>query len=350
MSSSLSPLAVQRLAYIRYLYRQGVEASRRPGLLSATAITSFHDAVENLLGLTAEHLRVELPKQVDFLQYWPHIKPVHALPGQANMKRLNDMRVALKHNGTFPSARGVEQAREYVLDFLAAVTAEVFGVEFDRVDMTDLVTQGEVALTLRQAQQHADLGDFTHAMAGLSVAFRDLLRHYASPAERFWDSSPFTFGPTLFRSDRPRRRADEMARGVVKLMEITEEMQFALRMISLGIDYPQYARFAVLAPRVHGYMDGHQSYYTTSWDNNLDRETFDWALQFVIESSLRAANADGIHEIQEAQMQAGWGTSSRRARNWEGAPAEFSSTEDVSSGLTLPSPVVETPSPEVSPE
>ncbi len=58
MQPSLDPLTVQRLAYVRYLYREGIEQSRQPAPLRSRAITSFHDAVENFIGLVAQHLKV----------------------------------------------------------------------------------------------------------------------------------------------------------------------------------------------------------------------------------------------------------------------------------------------------
>ncbi|WP_406464978.1 hypothetical protein OH768_53595 [Streptomyces sp. NBC_01622] len=55
MSHPLDPRTVQRHAYIRYLYREGIEQSRQPTPLRSRAITSFHDAVENYLGIVTQH-------------------------------------------------------------------------------------------------------------------------------------------------------------------------------------------------------------------------------------------------------------------------------------------------------
>ena len=65
MAQPLDPLTVQRLAYVRYLYREGVEQSGQPSPLRSRAITSFHDAVENFIGLAAQHLGVDLKKNAD---------------------------------------------------------------------------------------------------------------------------------------------------------------------------------------------------------------------------------------------------------------------------------------------
>lgn len=66
MTQPLDPLTVQRLAFIRFLYEQGVSQADQPEPLSATAVLSFHDAVELFLRLAAEHLHVNLPTDVKF--------------------------------------------------------------------------------------------------------------------------------------------------------------------------------------------------------------------------------------------------------------------------------------------
>ncbi|MET9959637.1 hypothetical protein ABZ128_11315 [Streptomyces sp. NPDC006326] len=210
MALPLDPSIVSRLAYVRYLYREGAEQSRQPPPLRSRAITSFHDAVENFMGLAAQHLGVELSKNTEFLGYWEAIKPVHELPKKEQMKRLNDVRVALKHNGTFPSSHQIEQAREAVGDFFATATPRIFGIKLDSVHMVDLLSQPEVKQLLHDAQTHADIGDYVQAMAGLSLAFEALLTHYRR-GEGSIRWSPFDFGEKLSPLDEPRVRSTDFS-------------------------------------------------------------------------------------------------------------------------------------------
>ncbi|WP_217545584.1 hypothetical protein [Streptomyces sp. GbtcB6] len=323
MSASLKPLTVQRLAYVRYLYQDGIEQSRQPSPLRARAITSFHDAVENFIGLTAEQLGVELKPRIEFLQYWEALKPEIELPGKTEMKRLNDARIALKHNGTFPSDHQIEQAREALVDFFSTVTPKVFGVDFDSVDMIDLVTQPQVTQYLRDAQTHADIGDYPMASAGLALAFAALLRLY--PADPHRSDGPFTFGPTLHTYDNPKVGfTDGVPRNgrIDKLSRIAEALQDALRTIGLGIDYQNLARFQLLVPRVHHYGSGMPRFNETESLRQLTAEDYDWARHFVIESALRADRSSGLAALsrarREVDLQAG---DLMETRNWIG-PAE----------------------------
>jgi hypothetical protein len=326
MSTPLKPLTVQRLAYVRYLYREGLEQSRQPPPLRARSITSFHDAVENFIGLVAEHLGVELKPRTEFLQYWEQVKPQHDLPSKTEMKRLNDVRIALKHNGTFPSTHQIEQAREALVTFFTTVTPKVFGVDFDSVDMVDLVTQSAVAQLLRDAQTHADVGDYSMAAAGLGLAFDALLEHYSgsdTPGPK-----PFAFGSTIQWNDEPRLDGKAAPRHgrLAKLTEISEAAQDALRAISLGIDYPSLARFRVIVPEVYGYMDGRECYVEGESHRQLTADEYDWARHFVIESALRAASADDIARLQHTKRTVNQSTEHSEERLWTG-PADSPDTE-----------------------
>lgn len=304
MAHPLDPLTVQRLAYVRYLYREGVEQSGQPSPLRSRAITSFHDAVENFIGLAAQHLRVDLKKNAEFLSYWEAIKPVYELPKKDQMKRLNDARVALKHNGTFPSAHQIEQARETVIDFFTTVTPKIFGVELDTIDMVDLLTQHEVKQLLRDTQTHADIGDYVQAMAGLSLAFQALLTNYQSgEGPTRW--SAFNFGEKPSPFDKPRGEyRDPGLKRLEKLENFMVITQDTLLAISLGIDYASMARFHILTPQVRTYGNGDKRYYIGKALEEVTSDDYDWARHFVIDSGLRAAKADDLQAMEKARWEA----------------------------------------------
>ncbi|MFJ6730006.1 hypothetical protein ACIQPQ_34415 [Streptomyces sp. NPDC091281] len=331
MAASLTPDVVQRLAYVRYLYREGIEQSRQPAPLRSRAITSFHDAVENYLGTIVQHLKIDVAKAPDFIAYWALIRPKFELPKKDPMKRLNDARVALKHNGTFPSEHQIEQARHTLDDFFTTVTPKIFGVDFDSIDMVDLLTQPDVARLLREAQTHADVGDYSMAAAGLSMALDALLTHYSGRnTGTRW--RPFAFGRTLSWSDSPKLDGREAPRNgrLARLSEIAEATQEAMRATSLGIDYPSLARFRIIMPSVQGYYSGPPRYVEAKTHALLTADDYDWARHFVIESALRASRADGIEDLQRAQREVNAdGGEAFPERSWTG-PLEPAEPEEAS--------------------
>lgn len=325
MAPSLTPAEIQQLALIKFMYEEGVEESRRPHPLSATAVLKFHDAVELFLGLAASHLGVNVNPKIDFLEYWGQIKTQTqvVVPGKADMDKLNHARVGFKHKGSLPSVSTIDRSREDTLKFFTSATPVVFGVDFDKVDMVDLVTQADVAQVLRDAQTHADQGDHIMAMAGLSIAFQALLDHYSGPGTSFgWEQSPFSFGPRLTSKDKQHNRRDDPDRRLERLTAITDETQKAMQVMSLGIDFASFARFQTLVPRVHGYMDGSQRFTEVPSDQSLTAEDYAWAQHFVIESALQAARADEVLQLLDEQMKTNWNPKAPYPeRTWTG-PAQ----------------------------
>src|SRR2546425_7134202 len=102
----VSPVDVRRrLAYIRYLHDLGIQQSRLPQPQSSASILMFHDAVEAFLLLAGEYLGAMAT--YDFEKHWDALSPAKLaggvqLPVHQGMKRLNKIRVALKHYGAHP--------------------------------------------------------------------------------------------------------------------------------------------------------------------------------------------------------------------------------------------------------
>lgn len=305
MTRPTNPLTVQRLAFVRFLYEQGLAQADQPEPLSATAILSFHDAVELFLRLAAEHLGINLPTNVNFADYWDKLKPglpaQTELPSKNAMDRMNRARVALKHHGTIPSSTAVEQARGDVTTFFTDAAALVFSVDFARIDLIDMVARGETAQLLRDAQTHADVGDYVAAMAGLVIAFDDLVDHYAE-RHGYGSDHPFGFGPTL-RDYRSRGPQSGELKHLQQVTQAAIAMQRALRLLALGIDYRRYAQFEILAPRVNGYLDGSTRYIVTKAQEQLTDQDYQTCRRFVIESSLQAAKADAALEARMQHLQ-----------------------------------------------
>lgn len=157
-SPSVDAPTMNRLAFIRMLYQQGIDQARRPEPLSFASLQSFHDCVELFLVLAKDHLRAPLPRRdPNFLDYWQILRCTETFPagvglsGQPGMDRLNRYRNALKHAGAFPGCEAVEDALTTTASFFENNTPIVFGVAFDAIDMTDVVPQDDVRSRLKAA-------------------------------------------------------------------------------------------------------------------------------------------------------------------------------------------------------
>jgi hypothetical protein len=301
MTSPLSQETIQRLAFVRFLHEQGVAQSLQPEPMSAAAILSFQDAVEHFLLISADHLGVSLPNNMHFLQFWEKIQPKlpsgQVLPSKSALGRVNRLRVDLKHYGNIPSSQAIAQSRADVTTFFTDATQLIFGVGFNTVDMVDLVAHPGVNRLLRDAHTYLLDGNIIFAMGGLALAFEELLQHYTSANRVTWRRSPFSFGDRL-KGYRPQgaERGAPAAQQLQALTTTTAQLQEAMQVISLGIDYAKYVHFSLLAPGVNRYMDGKVKLTVTDMQHATTVDDYHQARHFVIQSALQAARADAVFE------------------------------------------------------
>lgn len=318
MTQELTPTTVRRLAFIRFLHNQGLDQARRPQPLAATSLLCFHDAVEMFLLLAAEHLNVSLDKNTTFDGYWTQIdaKTGVQLPSRSAMRRMNNSRVNFKHHGSIPSATDLLQFQADTTTFLTDSTQLVFTADFHSLDMADLVTQQEALTRLRDAQAQADKGDYTEALALLSEAFDGLLSDYANRKRTSHASTAYSFGPEhgldRFAVHRITKIEPTFDRHIEAITDAVGQMQRAMRVLAVGLDYRRYARFEMLVPRIASFMDGHREVRPMP-GLQVGNEEYQFCRQFVIETALHLAEMDfdlnlydlwQEHEKRQRQAQA----------------------------------------------
>ena len=306
---------MSRLAFVRLLYLQGVDQSRRPEPLSFTSVLTFHDTVEQFLILAAEHLHAPpLGRDGGFMDYWSALRPSRnfadgvELSGKIAMGRLNEVRRVFKHAGGLPGSEAVHDAVAAVAGFLEDNTPRVFAIEFDSIDMADVVPQEHARAQLKAAAAAELAGDRTEAMAQLAEAFAELFsagmgRGLGSGAYGFGrtvTSQPFLGVSAMFNTiassvhqNRRRRVAalgEKLGRHIDQLTEAVEAMQRGMRVIATGIEYARYNRFEALTPTVYG--SGEHRHIQAVGGYAPSREEFEYCQQFVITVALRMAELE----------------------------------------------------------
>jgi len=312
------PTTMNHLAFIRLLYQQGIEQTRLPEPLSFASLLTFHDAVELLLVLAADHLGASLPRRdPNFLDYWQILRRTDIftagvdLSGQPAMDRLNRHRNALKHAGAFPGREAVEDARSSVSSFFENNTPAVFAVEFATIDMADVVPHEPTRGRIKAAAAAEDAGDRMEAMAQLAEAFDELFRPYAGSPFGFAGS--YGFGPTVkagpgfpiglgaamnavasqLRSNQARglqaigKKADDQ---IDQLKEAVAAIQRGMRVIAIGVDYARYNRFEQLTPQVYG--TGEHRRVSAEAGYAPTHDEYEDCVQFVITVALRVAELE----------------------------------------------------------
>ena len=294
----LSPETRKRLAFVRYLYSLGVEQSRRPEPQSSASVLAFHDAVEFFLALGCEHLNVG-KSSLTFMDYFETLGPAVTglvVPQKESMRRLNKVRVAVKHQGTLPSQTDIETIRATATAFFLEATPVVFGVEWDAVSMIDVVASDVARDLLKRAATQRAAKDMLGAAESFAAAFERLIREYENSKMLSWETSPFMFGE-LFKYTRGSdfETQDYQLRDFVdKVSRTLSHMQDGMRILALGLDYRKYLRFWQITPEV-AWLPNEKEHTVMApqmpWEP-LSEDGFAFCNDFVIECALILQQVD----------------------------------------------------------
>lgn len=254
----LDEITIQRLGLIRYLYETAMEESRRPEPFGLISILKFHDSVELFLDLACDKFGIQSNKTQHFRDYWIEIEKHlqnKTLSEKRSMERLNNARVAFKHHGNLPHASSIEKFRVNVTDFFDENTPLIFGIEFRKVSMTYLIQNDAVKKLLEEATTLIAEEKRSEAIRKIALAFTRLLEDYLDSKETWRYQNIFfsreTFPPTY--NNNYDRELNEFA---TRITSSIDTLRQGMQILSLGINYQQYAKFRLLTPSVTRTADG----------------------------------------------------------------------------------------------
>jgi hypothetical protein len=299
---------MRRLAFVRMFFQQGIGQSRQSEPLNLTALLSMHDTAELFLQVAADHLGAKLTPFVHFMEYFKLLAPPKhpggvKLHGQREMDNLNSLRNGFKHRGQLPSTTALDQACTDVRTFLASNTALVFGIVFADIDMAEVIPQAGIRDKVRAATAAASGGDIPEGMGLLAEAHDDLFGFTPGPPS---DRPIGRFGNTIRTmaeydiaaalrpapDDHSRRPASAdhrtLASVIANTVSATREMQRAMRIMALGIDYREFERFKQLTPAIVYFISaGSERRSLPNYAPTI--ADFEFCRQFIITAALRIA-------------------------------------------------------------
>ena len=126
----MDEVTAKRLAVVRHLYQQGVRLSQTGEPTNGLSVLSFHDSVEMFMKICADAQNIRIDRKTNFMDYFEKVPNMKC---KAQMDKLNNQRVGLKHHGTIPSTLDVEISRTNVADFFQQNCSAFFGVTLRRV-------------------------------------------------------------------------------------------------------------------------------------------------------------------------------------------------------------------------
>lgn len=287
---------IKRLAYIKQLYKIGVEQSKKSEHIATFSILAFHDSIEMFLKLAAEYKNVK-SDNLRFSGYWDVLTQ---LTLKESMWNFNKRRVNLKHHGILPSKTDIEISRVNTTEFFKQNTEIIFGLDFDSISLIELVQFENVKEHLIESQIKLEKHDFVESVTAAAIAFDELLINYEKNKGE-WGQSPFDFSSEVSRYHVYNSRInDETDRAIELLLDKVTHLGNSLKILSLGIDFREYSKFEILTPSVQRTLDG--TIFTNfglhgSDKIQLNNDNCHFCIDFVISTSLKLQEFD--FDIQE---------------------------------------------------
>jgi hypothetical protein len=232
------------------------------------------------------------------MEYWDLLAPKLSAGGLAQkeaMRRMNNSRVSLKHHGNLPSRLDVDAFRTNITSFFEDNCPLVFGIQFNSISLVNLVQYTGVRTTLEEASKLIEVGEEESAMAKIAIAFAQLLEEYESKTRTDFGKSLFSFGSlgtgTLSSIDTGDDAIDNFS-GEVEgfasdVADAIADMQNAIKILALGLDYRRYVRFQLLTPSAKKLPNGNYEVHPNR--SKVETLTLDhcrFCYDFVIESAI----------------------------------------------------------------
>jgi hypothetical protein len=283
-------IILQRLAFIKYLYKVAIEQSRQAEPLCSASILTFHDSIEMFLRLACEHLDAGMKDNRGFMYYWDVLEPKlpKGVPTQKDsMQRLNKSRVNLKHYGLLTSKGDIEGFRAATTNFLKENASLIFNADFDKISMVHLVTCEQAKASLQEAESCREKGDLLDALVKIRIAFAQLIDDWEDKKETYFRRSGFSLKESLESSFSANILYSKFGRLAEDMAETIKNLQGKIRILGLGLDYRRYLKFENLTPEIWSFAGAKGYNCRINPGVSPSSDDYKFCYDFVIESALR---------------------------------------------------------------
>ncbi|MBL7745316.1 MAG: hypothetical protein JNN00_17710 [Chitinophagaceae bacterium] len=292
---------LKRLAYIKYLYKAGVEQSKQPEIIAYTSVLSFHDAIDwfmNLAclkkGISEKDKKSIIGKQQIFLMDYFTILPELTLA--ASVEKINTRRNNLKHSFQIPAQVEIEECKGVATLFFEENTKIVFEIDFNDISLYDLITFPEIRQRVIDADKSFKENDKKSGIIGLTMAFYRLIQSdnrkkraefgYNYTGITTWGFHHVNVGQIRNKEIKESLYpiTDHIDKVTKQYDENFDNISESLNIIGLGLDFRKYTKFKFLTPPVYESFD--DPIVTMGDPLGVTEEHIQFMFDFIIESAL----------------------------------------------------------------
>jgi len=302
----INPNEMKRLSFIKYLFESAVQQSKKPQPMASQSILTFHDSAELFLLLAADHLDVQDKSGIKFMEWWDRLENKldgdQELSQKRPMRKLHDTRGNLKHSGVRPSEEDIEESRVHTKEFFENNTLLIFGIDFSEISLVYLVENKEVRESLEKAKDLSKENK-KEAIKIIAKTFRLLIDKFEEEKSSPLYGSPLIPGESMGfidnRVESENRAKPKLVDFVKKVTKSIEDIQLALKVIALNIDYDRFVKFNHLTPYVNASasvpengLEDYSVHFGANRERKYIKEDIEFCINFVIESAITIQELD----------------------------------------------------------
>jgi hypothetical protein len=298
---------LKRLAYIKFLFKVGVDQSKQPGVIAYTAILSIHDAIDwfmnlacienkitetnKLSAITAKDPKRKGKTNVYLTDYFT-ILP--ALKYEVEVNSINTLRNNLKHKFILPSQLAITESINSAKEFFEENTKIIFSLDFNGVSVIDLIGFEPIKILLKQAIVFQIKNEVENCISEISKAYYEL---WQIDMDFIRDKKQFSYidiygNPYLQIPQLEGKPELQILKGYIDSLITTynknfQELNDSMKIFALGIDYRKYLKLKSFLPST-SIKDKNGNYQVTKPRNveSITNEDLTFAIDFVINCAL----------------------------------------------------------------
>ena len=292
---------LKRLSIIKSVYNSAVNQAEKPEITSFTALLSFHDSIDMFMNLAAEHRNIANRRSLFLMDHYNFMTD---LTLQSSVKKINDRRNNLKHNGQIPAKIEIDESKTTATTFFKDNTPIVFGFDFDTVSLAQLVANQNVRDFIIAAEGFYDKGNYKEAIISVAKAYGMLEEIHSldlskEGSHNFWERGYVSSLPKATSQgewfiqspfdENNRLKIDETLLALNQIYRQNFLFIFsALQNMTLGVDYRDIVRFKRIVPSVVAETpEGELITSPIVNEEQLTQEKAAFAIQFVIDFAFK---------------------------------------------------------------
>jgi len=230
--------------------------------------------------------------------------PMNDLTLQASVKKINDRRNNLKHNGLIPAKIEIDDSEATTSLFFKDNTQIVFGIDFDTVSLAQLIADQVVRDFIITAEGFFAKGDYKETIICVAKAYYKLenvhrLDLTKETSHNFWEPEFFYVTPEATNEgelfiqnpfDKDNKvKIDETLLVLNHIYKQNFGFLFtAINNLTLGVDYRDIVRFKRIVPNVLATTsEGNMITARILNEDQLTKEKAAFTLQFIVDFALK---------------------------------------------------------------